>query len=347
MKKKRKLIKIASLSLAIAVAVWANGGLSFSLNNTAYAVGDLSIDWGVPSGDPIFVISDFKPGDMESRPVLVTNGGAGIRPVGVRGEKTSEIGELATVLDFIISENGTDLYGGTSATGPKSLQDFFDETVGMNSIFLSDLGPSDSTAYTFKATFDEAAGNEFQENEVVFDIIIGISVEVPEECGDIEFDGDPIFGTSSGDSINGTNGNDLIFGLEGGDSINGRGGDDCIVGGDEGDGLRGNSGNDVILGGAGGDSLRGNDGNDKLFGGSEGDSLRGGNGEDLLDGGTGSDSLRGGNDNDVLFGREGADSLRGGNGDDYLDGGPGQDGLRGGAGFDTCIDGESVKGCEP
>ena len=288
----------------------------------------------------------MAPGDMETRSVFITNDANSIRPVGVRGAKTSETGDLSTVLDLIISESGTDIYGGTSTTGPKTLGEFFDDSSGANGIFLSNFDPSDSKTYSFKATFKEDAGNEFQDTSIVFDLIIGLSVEVPEECSDISLDGDPIFGTAGGDNLVGTSGNDLIFGFGGGDSIKGRGGDDCIIGGGAGDSLKGQAGNDVLMGGDGGDSLKGGNGDDHLIGGSGSDSLKGGNGEDILEGGSGNDGLKGGNGNDVLMGGDGSDSLKGNNGDDSLDGGDGNDGLKGGPGIDTCINGESVKTCE-
>ena len=345
-KRKSKLIKIVSLALAVSVAVWANGGLSFSLNNTAYAVGDLTIDWGVPSGDPIFVVGNMAPGDMETRSVFITNDAISIRPVGVRGVKTSETGDLSTVLDLIISESGTDIYGGTSTTGPKTLSEFFDDSALPDGIFLRNFNPSEAKTYTFKVTFDSAAGNSFQDKEVVFDIIFGLSVQVPEECEGITLNGETIFGTNGSDRLVGTPKNDLIFGFGGSDKINGNNGDDCLVGGDGSDSIRGNNGNDVILGEGGSDSLSGNNGEDILIGGEGSDSLRGGNKDDVLDGGNGSDSLRGGNGNDTLSGGDGDDSLRGNSGDDNLDGGSGDDALKGGPGIDTCINGESVKSCE-
>jgi len=383
MKKKEIFRRIFVFTLAVAVIIAVVGIYQNAHPSTVRAVGDLTINWGVPTtGDPIFVVNNILPGESESRTVLVKNDATVARSVGVRGVKTSETGSLATVLDFVISEGGTDLYGGTVATGPKTLEQFFTESAGINGIFLSNLSPGPGTNYTFKVTFDPNAGNEFQNKQVIFDLIIGIIIEVPPECSGITFSGPPIYGTSRGDHLVGTPGNDLIFGLEGSDSIDGRGGDDCIVGGEGSDSLKGNNGNDVILGQGGSDSLKGGNGNDKLYGGDGSDSLDGENGDDYLDGGGGSDSLKGGNGNDTLLGGPGSDSLKGGNGndfldggdgsdsvdggngndillgglgddslkggagDDYLDGGPGVDSLKGEAGTDTCLNGESVKTCE-
>ncbi len=285
MKNKGQILRIISLMIVISIAIWANGGFSLSLNNTAQAVGDLTVDWGVPSGNPIFTVSNMVPGDVETRTVLVTNGAASIRPVGVRGEEVNPTGSFSSALDIIISEDGSDLYGGASADGPKTLTEFFSDSAGEDGIFLQNLNPGDTKTYTFKVTFDSSAGNEFQDKEVVFDIIFGLSVQVPEECGGITRDGETIFGTNGSDHLVGTPKNDLIFGFGGDDSINGTSGNDCIVGGDGNDSIRGNHGNDVILGGNGDDFIKGNNGQDHLIGGDGNDSLKGGSGIDTCVGG--------------------------------------------------------------
>ncbi|NQD94165.1 cadherin-like domain-containing protein, partial [Pseudomonas sp. CrR25] len=105
-------------------------------------------------------------------------------------------------------------------------------------------------------------------------------------------------GTESGDTLSGTNGNDLIHGYAGNDTLNG------------------GNGHDILYGGAGDDILNGDNGNDSLYGGVGNDTLNGGNGIDLLVGGSGADSLFGNNDNDVLIGGQGNDTLTGGSGAD-------------------------------
>src|SRR3989344_3827477 len=317
----RKKIFIIIGLILIGIVGFQNNWFDIFQKKTAYAVGDLNVLWGVPDGDPIFVVENMLPGDMEQRSVDVINGGTVARAVNIRGVKTEEFASFSSVLDFVISKNGTDLYGGTNPTGTKTLQDFFDEAASPSGLFLSTIAAGGSTSYTFKATFPPGSGNEFMSAKVVFDLIIGIATEVPAECSHITFSGPPIFGTSSGDVINGTSGNDLVFGLEGGDYIDGKGGADCLVGGTEGDAIFGRGGNDVILGQDGGDALSGGDGNDTIFGGERGDALAGQNGDDVLRGGNGNDGLNGGVGKDKLFGEGGIDSLVGGTGDDELDGG--------------------------
>src|SRR3990167_4435691 len=246
MKRKNVFRKIFTYVLAVAVIIAVVNIYQNNRPSMVRAIGDLSVDFGVPEGDPIFILNNMLPADSESHSAAVTNNGSEPLDVKVKAAMQSETGNTSTVLSIVISEGATDLYGGSSPTGPKHLSDFFTES-GTAGLPLSSINGGDSPPYTFKVTFDAEAGNEFQGKGVVFDLIIGIGGsdgEGPAECAQITFDGEPIYGTSTGDHLVGTPENDLIFGLGGGDSINGGSGDDCIVGGDGGDGLRGNNGND-------------------------------------------------------------------------------------------------------
>lgn len=313
---------------------------------TAYAVGDLNVLWGVPDGDPIFVVTNMLPGDTEQRTVTVNNGASSARDVSIVGVKTEETASFSSILDFVIKEGVTDIWGGSSLTGAKTLQDFFDEAASPSGLFLSTIAGGGSTSYTFKAHFPSNAGNEYQKAKVVFDLIIGISIDIPDECESLNLSPDPIIGTSSAETLNGTEDNDLILGLEGADIIYGNGGDDCILGGPGAENsIHGGEGNDVIFGNGGADSIYGGDGDDLIFGGTGADVIRGGNGNDHLIGNENADLLEGGNDNDLLEGNGGPDTLRGDAGDDNLIGGPGMDDADGGPDTDTC-DAETEVSCE-
>lgn len=321
------LRKFFALFVAVAIVIGAARAYELSNPSNAYALGDLQIDWGVPvPGDPIFNVTNMLPGDVEDRDVLVKNNGSLVRPVNVIGTRTGGAGDIESVIDFVVAVDGTDIYGGT--TGAKTLTQFFTDSAAPAGLFLLDLNPTQTKTINFKATFDPNAGNNFQNTSVIFDLKISMAFDIPAECIGIEFAGDPIFGTSLGDVINGTAGNDLIFGLEGGDVINGLEGDDCIVGGSQGDTLRGNEGNDVILGSEDGDTLEGGDGKDRLFG--QG----------------GGDTLKGGADNDYLIGAESADTLEGENGDDYIEGNAGDDNIFGGEGEDEIYAGAGLDGAD-
>lgn len=348
------------ITIVLTLSVVGAAGLYLLRNQTpsiVQAVGDLTINWGVPSGDPIFVVSNMLPGDTESRQVIVTNGATSPRDIAVRGDLLSETASFSSVLDFVISENGTDLYGGTSPTGPKTLANFFDETATPSSVPLSTINPSQSKTYTFSAHFQESAGNEFQNAHVIFNLVLGIDTEIPDECSEIEFSGPTIFGTDGDDTIRGTHGNDLIFALEGNDRVLAWSGDDCIVGGSGNDELRGetgddiifgNEGDDLVIGAVGRDLLFGNDGNDTMRGennndvmegGAGNDTMLGGNSDDLMHGGDGNDTMLGENGEDSMFGDSGNDDMDGGNGNDDVDGGTGNDTLKGKNGSDTLIGG--------
>lgn len=312
----------------IGFAVWS----FFSWKqDTVYAVGDLTINW---QSDPLFVVANMLPGDTESRTVEVVNGASTARAVAVRGVKTSEILAFAGILDFVIQEESTEVWSG-------KLQDFFDEP----SIALSTLGAGATTHYTFTATFPASAGNEYQGAEVVFDIIFGIDSDIPAECADIEFSGEPIFGTDGDDTIRGTRGNDLVFALEGDDYVTTFGGDDCIVGGPGDDELRGETGKDIIFGNEGDDLVIGAVGKDLLFGGDGNDTIRGENNEDQIYGGNGDDYIRGGNGADVIHGDNDNDTLWGENGNDSIFGDAGVDSANGHNGTDSC-DAEVEIQCE-
>lgn len=340
---KKRILKILLIILSIAT-VYSFVAPKFLNPQTAYAVGDLNVEWGVPDGDPIFVVSNMLPGDSEQRSVDVINNGATSRDVSIRGVKTSETGSLSTVLEFVISQGGTDLYGGT--TGTKTLDQFFTDSGGPNGLFLSTLGSGDSTTFTFKAFFQSSAGNEFQNTQVIFDLIIGLSFDIPDECDQIDLLQTPVIGTSAADTINGSEGNDLIMGLEGSDIIYGYGGDDCIIGGPGAENsIHGGDGNDVIFGNENADSVYGENGDDLIVGGSGADYLRGGDGNDHIAGNENADVLEGGNDNDFLEGGDGPDSLRGDAGDDNIIGDGGMDDANGGTETDTC-DAESELNCE-
>ena len=90
-----------------------------------------------------------------------------------------------------------------------------------------------------------------------------------------------------------------VYGSESGNRINGNAGDNMITaqGGD--DWVFGGGGRDVIWGGDGADSLYGASGADHLLGGAGEDRLYGGDGDDVIDGGAGADLLYGAAGNDV------------------------------------------------
>jgi len=356
---KNKFLRMIFFGLGTGVLIWQSGFYRnfFRSALTAEAVGDLTVDWGVPDGQPIFAVANMLPGDLESRTVLVQNDASTLRPVAVRAEKTEELKDFSQTLEISIVENNTLIYG------PEKLADFFAASSGFEGIPLSLVGSGQAVDYTFKVFFPDDATNNYQEAKVVFDLLIGIAFEIPEECQWIKFNKPPIFGTENRDVLNGTNGNEIIFGFEGNDKINGTNGDDCLVGGlgndrirgtngqdvlfgNEGDDwLDGGNGDDLIYGGVGNDTFFGTNGQDKMYGGEGDDVFHGTNGNDYMEGGSGDDRFDGSNGNDYVQGGEGNDIMKGGNGNDQLLGGSGQDEANGGIGGDHCEAEKAIK-CE-
>ena len=160
---------------------------------------------------------------------------------------------------------------------------------------------------------------------------------------------DPSGGGVPGETIRGTNGDDVLMGLNADDVITGLGGDDRLFGFGGDDRLNGGVGGDYLDGGAGSDLVRGGDGDDEITDNQGGaDRLFGEAGDDVIsvmraeegmagrvlaDGGAGEDSLslawdlegraratlRGGADNDYLEAYMAAQFvLDGGEGDDIV-----------------------------
>jgi Ca2+-binding RTX toxin-like protein len=179
------------------------------------------------------------------------------------------------------------------------------------------------------------------------------------------------FDDPDGDSIPGTNGDDLLEGGVGEDTLDGMAGDDTLLGGE---------GDDLLLGGDGDDDLFDGQGSDIVEGGAGDDTMRSGAGADAFDGGAGNDTfiwdissatgslslvgdlergVSGFLDNasltDVLanienyefrarssyqielIGTDGANRLSAGDGDDTITGGGGNDTIDGGAGEDLAL----------
>jgi len=274
---------------------------------TVKAFGDLTVDFGVPTNDPIFTVTNMLPGDCEDRQIVVTNDGDDDAVVAIRSDNEIDDDSLSEVLTIEIS-NGQSLYFDT-------LKQFFIDSDYPDGIFLQNLTPGQEETYSVNICFDTSATEIYKNTSVTFDLIFGeivSDISLPPECAHLAGAiTETIEGTNGNDELKGTRANELILGLGGNDKIDGKGGDDCIVGAE---------------------------GNDKLDGGT---------GRDIIVGGIGNDKLEGGTNNDKLYGGPGNDELFGDTGDDFLDGGEDRDYLKGGTGEDTCINGETVhKSCE-
>lgn len=139
----------------------------------ALALTDLNINFHVAPNAPIFTVSNMLPGDTEDRNIDVTNVGSITRMVLVKGIRTGGVGadpKLETVLDLVVKDGLTPVYGTGSPTGPKTVKDFFTESASPSGVFLGNINAGVNKTYNFKVTFPTTAGNEFQLKSVIFDI---------------------------------------------------------------------------------------------------------------------------------------------------------------------------------
>lgn len=320
-----KTIKIITLLLIITVLITQTQMISNLLKpKTAYAVGDLSIDFGegVIPGDPLFTIANMAPGDTSSEELEIKNNAPSARPVAIKGVVTNDTDDLSTQIDITITDGSTTIYG------PKTAKEFFTDSLNPEGIPLATINAGQTKTYTITAKFKESAGNEFQNATLTFSLVIGISVDIPLACENINLNGRfPIFGTTGNDTLRGSSKDDVIFALEGNDRIDGGAGKDCLVGG---------PGADILSAGAGDDVIEGQDGNDTITAGSGNDTISGGNGNDRIQAEAG---------NDRVNGDSGNDNITGGAGNDVLYGGLDTDTINGHSGKDSCS-GETLTSCE-
>lgn len=139
------------------------------------------------------------------------------------------------------------------------------------------------------------------------------------------------YGSSSGDTLNGTSEDEFIHGEDGADTINAGGGADILFGGSGNDALNGDAGDDTLRSDAGDDALDGGAGTDTADYSGETAAIT----ASLLSGtasGAGSDTF---SNIENLIGGSGADSLTGDTGNNVITGNAGNDTIDGGSGTDT------------
>jgi Ca2+-binding RTX toxin-like protein len=337
--------KLLLLSCVLLLVVGAFAYESTKATN-AYAVDPLIITYdGGPTNNPVFVVSNFLPGDTKQESVVVENGlTEGSFGVRMRGELTEETKNFADILDIVITEVGVgDIYGGTA--GAKKLSQFLDEPNINLGVFVA----GQEKTYVFSIHFPSESGNEYQNAKVVFDLIFSnfITIDLPPECAGLAGQiVNVVEGTEGPDNIHATHLGDLILAKGGNDKIRASSGSDCIVAGEGNDTIDAGTGNEVILGGGGDDDIKSGTDNDTVYGGEGNDKIDTGSGNDLVYGGNGNDTIEGGSDKDKLYGENGNDNIRGGSDNDILDGGANTDTLNGNSGTDTCSLGEIVSSCE-
>ncbi|WP_304694411.1 calcium-binding protein [Conexibacter sp. CPCC 205706] len=138
---------------------------------------------------------------------------------------------------------------------------------------------------------------------------------------------------AGGETLEGTQQNDILSGNNAGNTIWARAGDDTVFG---------NGGDDLLKGQNGDDTIHGGDGADNIVAGPGDDTLTGDIGADTIDGEGNNDTIYGDAGDDMLFGLDGDDTINGDDGNDTLNGNAGNDTLTGDAGVDSLFGGDNA-----
>ncbi len=274
------------LVFCLIIGLFINYLKIFGQSQTAIAVGELTIDWGVAADEPLFKIANLQPDQTISKTVKITNNSLVTKSLALRATKKFDPAGLASVLSITITDNHNFIYN-------NNFNNFFNDSQDLNGINLFSLGGSQTKELNFSVTLDSNAAYDFQGRSLIFDLQIGAAFNLPPACKGRNYQ-KIIYGTSQDDRLYGSNKNDLIIGFEGEDQIFGLNGDDCLIGGFGNDRLYGSNGNDILYGEEGNDFLSGSNGNDQLYGGNGNDFLTAGNGQDFLDGQEDKDKADGG-----------------------------------------------------
>lgn len=162
-----RLLTIFLIVILLTIVVIEHG--SQQPLNIVEAFGPLTVTF--PS-TPLFHEVNWKPGNFVTKTVLVENTDAFSHKIGIRAVNFSDSGSpsLSGGLSIVISQNGVSLYGQGSATGAKTLLDFYNEPV----IWLGNLKGNGKVSFDIKVKMDETDGNEFQGSSTTFDLLAGI-----------------------------------------------------------------------------------------------------------------------------------------------------------------------------
>ncbi len=143
--------------------------LFLASGSIAYAASDFEVNFHVPSGQPIFNISNMKPGDQTQRTIDVKNKSDASKTSRIKGVKTGGVGDnlkIEHVLSLTIKEGNTILYG------PATVEQFLTDSNNPSGIELSSISKNKTKTYKILVVFPVSAGNEYQGKSVNFDVLI-------------------------------------------------------------------------------------------------------------------------------------------------------------------------------
>ena len=142
-----------------------------------YPSSNISVNWGsLAPNFTIYMEPDMKPCDHLERSITITNHGLTNRQLTIRGTKTAEEKNFSQVLDIKIFKDNALVYG------PKTLKQFFIESMGVSGVPLGSLAGNSTSTYKIVVDFPCAAGNEYQRAKLVFNLKIGKILTLPPSC---------------------------------------------------------------------------------------------------------------------------------------------------------------------
>ena len=155
--KKINLVTLANLCLLSLVITFAFG---FTQVVSAQTPTRLDVTY---TPDPLFSENDVKPGDdLSTREAKVENFTSETQTIIIEAVNEIDDTNFGSEIELVILENSLTVFSGT-------LADFF----AGGEITLSDLGPNSTTTYEFYIDVNHEAGNEHQNANISFDVVIG------------------------------------------------------------------------------------------------------------------------------------------------------------------------------
>lgn len=152
-----RTLKTLHIAISLQIVIVA---VIVSLPHTAMAQSTLDVDF---ENDPLFLNANVTPGDSTTRTVTVTNNGELPEAVYMDFQGTFDTG-LAGAMVLAVDHDGTSYFSDT-----------FADAFATSPTGLGTLGPGDTKTYTFTASLDTNSGNEHQESELGFELIIGFA----------------------------------------------------------------------------------------------------------------------------------------------------------------------------
>jgi len=142
-----------------------------------YPQSNITVNWNSPGPDfTIFMEPDMKPCDHLERSFSVSNLKSIIRPITIRGSKTTEAKNFSVILDIRIYKDNVLIYG------PKKLSQFFIDSNQPAGVSLGNLAGNSTSTYKIVVDFPCSAGNEYQQAKLVFKLKIGKLLSLPQPC---------------------------------------------------------------------------------------------------------------------------------------------------------------------